>query len=106
MARLSLDRCRAPFVGVTFDLTWTLGASQRFNGYVYRFSIRIDYHPGCSAALAATGAKVPWQRRRKKGTTFGTVIVVMMVAIICVAMLVWAGVILDVHVLPSIDAEN
>jgi hypothetical protein len=48
---------------------------------------------------------VPWHRRRNKGASVGTVIVVLMVTLICVGVLVWAGIILDVRLINS-DTGN
>jgi hypothetical protein len=48
---------------------------------------------------------VPWHRRRKKSANVGAVIVVLMVTLVCVGLLVWAGVILDVRMISS-DTDN
>jgi hypothetical protein len=58
-----------------------------------------------SAAIATLGEAVPWHRRRNKIANVGTVIVILMVTVICIGLLVWAGIILDVRVI-SPDAGN
>jgi hypothetical protein len=49
---------------------------------------------------------VPWHRRRSKFANFGTVAVLLMITVICIAMLVWAAFVLDVRLMPGSDAGN